>query len=121
MTFDFSKLKVTGTEISEEVQTRDGRPVKIYAVDMDLGEVNIIGAIQCYNGSWIYFNWVGDGTRASYLTCDDLIPIPKKPMRVEFEAEVYAGTVNGLGKVESLALLPLSGKKVKVTVEEIVE
>lgn len=84
MALDFSK--------PENLQTRDGREVRIYATD-HVGLFCVIGAILEPHG-WRLCNWTIDGWAigVDMKSSSDLIP---KPLRVTGWVNVYKGGVFG--------------------------
>lgn len=75
-TLDFSK--------PDQLQTRDGRAVRIYATDGN-GVYCVHGAIK-YEGGWVQERWGNEGTCFRGSDASDLI---RKPARITGWANVY--------------------------------
>ena len=68
------KIEVGATNL----RTRDGRHVRIYAVDGPDTSDSIHGAIRNKSG-WVSFNWYKDGRMGSLETCDSDIMLEDEP------------------------------------------
>lgn len=70
---------MTTIDPSKQYRTRDGREVRIYAVDGG-GKFPVHGAILPRGGSWIATTWSGDGYEfgAGSPCPRDLIPVPER-------------------------------------------
>ncbi len=82
-------------DINKKYRTRDGREVRLYAVDVEDEDYQVHGAIR--NGSgWLIASWkanggyVGGGTEDGY----DLIEVRPRIMR-EAWANVYPDSISG--------------------------
>lgn len=73
---DFSK--------PEELQTRDGRSVRIYCTDGG-GEYPVHGAVDNGHGAWFLRYWKLSGVSVTCATCD----LVRKPRRVTGWLNVY--------------------------------
>jgi len=99
-------------EVGKAYKTRDGREVRIYAVD-GLGADAIHGALLAGERYWIPYSWDEGGSFLGSEPCDADIVIP--PLKYEGEA-----TVMGFGDgINSTIFVPseFSGLKVKFTLE----
>jgi hypothetical protein len=81
-------------EMGKEYTTRDGRPVRIYAVDAG-GKYPVHGAHRQSSGTWVAEVWTPNGswsyTDNNSATCGghtDLIEVPRK-FRLERWTNVY--------------------------------
>ena len=75
--------------LDKEYQTRDGREVRIYAIDGS-GACPIHGAIKCVDGSWTSRQWGSSGRIPldPYLNPADIIEKPKTT-EVDFWVNIY--------------------------------
>jgi hypothetical protein len=69
-------------ELGKKYQTREGREVRIYAVDT-YGYYPIHGVIDFYDGHWILARWTENGKNLSLSPENDLIEIKPK-RKIEF-------------------------------------
>lgn len=76
---DFSK--------PDQLQTRDGRQVRIYATD-GMGDYHVHGAIKNEMG-WVVEMWHDDGAAYSVIERNDLV---RKPARITGWMNVYPFT-----------------------------
>jgi hypothetical protein len=84
--------------MDREYTTRDGREVRIYAVD-GCGAWPIHGAIKCIDGSWAARLWGSRGNRPidTHLNKDDPEDLIKKleTVNVDFWVNVYKDGIHG--------------------------
>ena len=76
-------------EMGKEYTTRDGRAVRIYAVDGG-GQFPVHGAVRDSNSTWAAHSWsvAGSWSASHALTDSDLIEAPRK-FRLEGWLNVY--------------------------------
>ena len=72
-------------ELGKQYQTRDGREVRIYAVDGSVFKP-VHGAIKCLDG-WCPYNWSANGEHPTGDNCDLIEIKPKR--KIEFWVNVY--------------------------------
>lgn len=73
-------------ELGKQYKTRDGREVRIYAVDCG-GHRPVHGAIR-ENNEWVAYTWLHDGVAG--LHCNSLIEVKPRIQR-EVWVNVYPG------------------------------
>ena len=75
----------------EELQTRDGREVRIYATD-GKGVLCVHGAFETPNGEWEAWQWTILGR--AFVTMDNCeVDLIRKPRRIRGWVNVYPGGV----------------------------
>lgn len=88
-------------ELGKQYRTRDGREVRIYAVD-GLGAREVHGAIYTPNDGWELRAWFSDGMMYTYPNGDDLVEVRPRIKR-EFWVNVYPHRIGSPNSSEGYA------------------
>ena len=102
-------------EVGKTYKTRNGREVRIYAVDGGKRDP-IHGAVMKTNGQWVSYSWRADG---HYLEQDSDWDIVIPPLR--YEGVFRVGDLNDFSHCNRRIYIPLAfeGKKVKYILEQV--
>lgn len=112
----------TTLDLTKPVQTRDGRPVRIYATDAG-GKHPVHGAFLSEEGEWQSDTWTPEGKYLEPLSdhCLDLINIPPKPRVIRFVEDPegrYYEACDGSGRM-FLTVPLIGGPRYRREVEEV--
>jgi len=100
-------------EVGKAYKTRDGREVRIYAVD-GLGADAIHGALLAGERYWIPYSWDSDGSFLGSEPCDADIVIP--PLKYEGVARIDSYFEGGNPKI--YVPIEFAGLEVEYTLKE---
>ena len=69
-------------DINKQYRTRDGREVRIYAINEGCGVASVHGAIKCKDDVWHVYSWSEDGISIfGQITDKDLIEVRPRHKR----------------------------------------